>query len=179
MISISDAIVDVSKHAGPLRIGVLSDTHGEISTHVLEQLQGSEIILHAGDVCGQSVLDELATITPRVFAVAGNNDGHFSYRDDSLPEHVQLRAPGGEISLLHGHQFGRHQPSHDSMREAFASSRTIIYGHSHHQVSDTDATPVVLNPGAAGNTRTNGGASCAIVIADQSADWQVSLFRAP
>jgi len=69
-------------------------------------------------------------------------------------------------------------PSHDAMREAYASSRTIIYGHSHKQVHDVDASPSVLNPGAAGSTRTNGGASCALLVADHSGAWDFSLYRA-
>lgn len=169
---------DLSEHSGPLRIGVLSDTHGEVSEDVFEKLRGSEIVVHAGDVCGQQVLTRLSTLNARVIAVAGNNDPHFSYDDGPLPDVVHLKVPGGVISLVHGHQFGMHLPSHDAMRQTFASSRTIIYGHSHKQIHDVDVSPQVLNPGAAGHTRTNGGASCATVVAEHNADWEISLYRA-
>jgi len=175
---LTDATHDLSEHDGPLRIGVLSDTHGEISQRVLEQLRGSEVILHAGDVCGQHVLDELELITKQVIAVCGNNDQAFDYDQKQLPDLVHMKVPGGRISIVHGHQFGHHVPSHDDMRDAYGSSRAIIYGHSHKQVHDVDASPAILNPGAAGSTRTNGGASCAIVVADANGEWDVSLYRA-
>gem|GEM_PF-83348 len=173
----NEVIHDLSEHQGPLRIGVLSDTHGEISQRVLNKLQGNDVILHAGDVCGQPVLDALLTITTRVIAVCGNNDSAFDYNGKDLPDVVHLKVPGGQISIVHGHQFGQHVPSHDAMREAYASSRAVIYGHSHKQIHDVDAVPAILNPGAAGSTRTNGGASCAFVVADRSGDWDFSLYR--
>ncbi len=174
---LTEATHDLRQHNGPLRIGVLSDTHGEVSRRVMDELRGSEVIVHAGDVCGQQVLDELASISSRVIAVCGNNDPAFKYDRSPLPDLVHLKVPGGTVSVVHGHQFGHHTPSHDEMRDAYPSSRAIIYGHSHKQVHDVEASPSILNPGAAGSTRTNGGASCAILLADHQGDWAVSLFR--
>ena len=61
----------------PLVIGVISDTHGLVRPEVHDALAGVYLILHAGDVCGDEVLDELSTIAP-VAAVMGNCDppGH-------------------------------------------------------------------------------------------------------
>ncbi len=157
-------------------IGVMSDTHGVVSDSVRHTLDGCHLVLHAGDICGQNVLDELDQFCPRVIAVGGNNDGGFTYAESKLPDVVNVMIAGQTISLLHGHQFGMARPSHDDMRRAFAQSRAIIYGHTHKQVHETLANPWVLNPGAAGDTRTNGGASCA-VIAITGGDWKVSLHR--
>ncbi len=168
---------DFSQQTRALQIGILSDTHGEIAESVLQILTGCEIILHAGDVCGQQVLDEIGNIADIVIAVGGNNDGRFSYPQETLPELVQIKLPGGKISLVHGHQFGWAQPSHDDMRNAFADSKTIIYGHSHQQLHDAQTTPWLLNPGAAGHTRTNGGASCAALSIDKN-NWKIKLHRA-
>jgi uncharacterized protein len=41
------------------RIGVISDTHGLLRPEVLDFLRGSDLIVHAGDICDQIVIDEL------------------------------------------------------------------------------------------------------------------------
>jgi putative phosphoesterase len=61
-----------------MRIVVLSDTHAprfwkRCPPGVAEHLSAAEVILHAGDVCVASVLEELAAYAP-VHAVLGNND---------------------------------------------------------------------------------------------------------
>ena len=55
------------------RVGLISDTHGLLRPQVLDFLRGSDLILHAGDLCDTALLDELARIAP-VTAVRGNND---------------------------------------------------------------------------------------------------------
>ena len=60
------------------KIGIVSDTHvGEENIEILENVskhfKGVDLILHAGDVTQQKVLNELSTIAP-VIAVKGNAD---------------------------------------------------------------------------------------------------------
>lgn len=166
----------IEVNRGDLNIGVLSDTHGVVRENVKQSLKDCQVILHAGDVCGQNVLDELGEITQHVIAVGGNNDSQFTYIEKTLPDVADIKLPGGKISLLHGHQFGMSTPSHTDMRRAFADSAVIVYGHSHKQIHEATRTPWMLNPGAAGETRTNGGASCA-VITITTESWQVRLHR--
>jgi len=54
-------------------LGVISDTHGLVRPQALDALAGVELILHAGDIGNQQVLDTLKQIAP-VVAVRGNND---------------------------------------------------------------------------------------------------------
>ena len=54
-------------------VGLISDTHGLLRPRVHEALAGVELILHAGDVGGDEILDELSLIAP-VLAVFGNTD---------------------------------------------------------------------------------------------------------
>ena len=54
-------------------VGVVSDTHGLVRPEAVEALKGSELIVHAGDVGGPEVLEELGRVAP-VVAVRGNND---------------------------------------------------------------------------------------------------------
>ena len=62
-----------------MRVVVQSDTHAprfwkRCPPGVAERLLAAEVILHAGDVCVASVLEELSAYAP-VHAVLGNNDG--------------------------------------------------------------------------------------------------------
>src|SRR4051812_23842826 len=62
-----------------MRVVAISDTHAPrrwrgCPPAVAEHLRGADLILHAGDVCVPSVLDELAAYAP-VKVVLGNNDG--------------------------------------------------------------------------------------------------------
>jgi predicted phosphodiesterase len=67
---------------------------------------------------------------------------------------------------------------HAKLRQRYPQARAIVYGHSHHLVADRDALPWVLNPGAAGRTRTYGGPSCMVIEATDS-DWRLSIHRFP
>lgn len=60
--------------ASRLIVGVVSDTHGLVREGALEALRGSDVILHAGDIGGNHVLQELGEIAP-VIPVRGNVDG--------------------------------------------------------------------------------------------------------
>jgi calcineurin-like phosphoesterase family protein len=46
------------------RIGVISDTHDLLRPEALRALDGSDLILHAGDICGPDVLRSLREIAP-------------------------------------------------------------------------------------------------------------------
>ena len=56
-----------------IRVGLISDTHGLLRPDAAAFLQGSDCIVHAGDICDPTVLERLAAIAP-VTAVRGNND---------------------------------------------------------------------------------------------------------
>jgi hypothetical protein len=42
---------------------------------------------------------------------------------------------------------------------------------------DDDAKPWVINPGAAGATRTRGGPSCMILTASVDKEWDIEMIR--
>jgi len=54
-------------------VGVISDTHGLVRPEALRALDGSELIVHAGDIGSPEVIAALERIAP-VSAVRGNND---------------------------------------------------------------------------------------------------------
>ena len=55
-------------------VGVISDTHGLLRPEAVAALQGSDHIIHAGDIGDPAILGCLNEIAP-VTAVRGNVDG--------------------------------------------------------------------------------------------------------
>ena len=100
----------MTPHALPFQrmvIGLISDTHGLVRADVHRALAGVEMILHAGDVGGSEILDELALIAP-VHAVLGNTDSPFEL---PLPLALDLTLGGLRIHVSHGHELGRPKPA--------------------------------------------------------------------
>jgi len=131
---------------GPHVIGLIADTHGLLRPSVHRVLDGVELILHAGDVCGDEILDELALIAP-VHAVRGNCDAP---DDPRLTGSVSHRVGGLRIHVSHGHELG--VPTPDKLLAAYDAD-VIVYGHTHRPLVVRAAGRLVVNPGAAGPRR--------------------------
>jgi len=127
-------------------VGLISDTHGLVRPEVFGALAGVEMILHAGDVGGQDVLDELRTIAP-VRAVYGNADSHW---EPGLVAEIGLRIEGLTIHVSHGHELG--QPTPERLLAAYRAD-VIVYGHTHRPLVERSRDRLVINPGAAGRKR--------------------------
>jgi putative phosphoesterase len=127
-------------------VGLISDTHGLVRADVHRALAGVELILHAGDVGGDEVLDELELIAP-VLAVYGNTDAP---GDARLTAAIDLSIGEVRIHVSHGHELG--SPSPDKLLERY-SADVIVYGHTHQQLVVHAAERLVVNPGAAGPRR--------------------------
>jgi putative phosphoesterase len=102
--------------------------------------------LHAGDVGGDAVLDELELIAP-VRAVYGNTDAPGQPR---LSESIDIEIGGVRIHVSHGHEVGSPTPAKLAARY---DADVIVYGHTHKQVAATEGARLVVNPGAAGARR--------------------------
>jgi putative phosphoesterase len=157
------------------KIGIISDTHAHLDTRIIAILKECDYAIHAGDICGETILTSMQPKTGNVFAVAGNNDP-FCHKNSSLPNELSLKLPYGKISIEHGHEHGMAKPSHASMRKKHADSRIIVYGHTHKQLVDKEAIPWIVNPGAAGLTRNHGGPSCLILHCNHET-WDVEMVR--
>ena len=82
----------------PHVIGVISDTHGLLRPEAVQALQGSELIIHAGDVGKPEILDELARTAP-VVAIRGNVDGGIWAQ--GLPQSRTVEIGGVRIFIIH------------------------------------------------------------------------------
>jgi putative phosphoesterase len=127
-------------------IGLISDTHGLVRPAVHRALEGVDLILHAGDVGGDEVLDELALIAP-VIAVYGNTDAP---DDPRLRASIERTIGGVSIHVSHGHELGSPTPA--KLLERYAA-QVIVYGHTHRQLVVRADGRLVVNPGAAGARR--------------------------
>lgn len=106
-------------------------------------LQGSELIIHAGDIGTPAVLERLREIAP-VRAVRGNND-----RDrwaDALPLTDVVELGRHHIYLLH-------DLAELDVDPAAAGFAAVVTGHSHKPLAEMRDGVLYLNPGSAGPRR--------------------------
>ena len=124
-------------------IGLISDTHGLLRQEALTALQGSDLIIHAGDVGKPGIIEQLLAVTP-VVAVRGNIDkGAWA---SQLPMTAVVEAHSVLIYVLHDIQ-------QLDLAPAAAEFNIVVSGHSH-KPSRTERSGVVyVNPGSAGPRR--------------------------
>lgn len=150
---------------GRHRIGLISDTHGQLRSGVHDALSGVELILHAGDVGGRDILDELRIIAP-VHAVEGNTDPPGQYDQEFF-----IEVGGVRIHVSHGHELGA--PTPKRLAAAY-DAKVIVYGHTHQQLVTQLDDQLIVNPGAAGPRRFKLSPSVGILtIADGIAEVEI------
>jgi len=126
-----------------MRIGVISDTHGLLRPEATAFLRGCSPIVHAGDIGGAAILDDLATIAPTT-AVRGNNDvGDWAA---TLPEAVTIEVEGFRIHVVHDLALLALDPSTEGID-------AVVSGHSHKPATRRDRGVLYMNPGSAGPRR--------------------------
>jgi putative phosphoesterase len=117
-----------------------------LRAEVHQAFAGVELILHAGDVGGDEILDELSIIAP-VHAVYGNTDPPGNPR---LPQAIDIIVEGVRIHVSHGHELGVPKPERLLARYA---ADVMVYGHTHQPLIISTDGRLVVNPGAAGPAR--------------------------
>jgi putative phosphoesterase len=133
-------------HSSARLVGLISDTHGLVRPAVHDALKGVELILHAGDVGGLDVLEELRLIAP-IRAVFGNTDAP---GDPDLSQELELTLDGVTVHVSHGHELGSPTPA--KLAERY-SADIVVYGHTHKQLVTRIGGRLIVNPGAAGPRR--------------------------
>lgn len=124
----------------PVRIGLISDTHGLLRPAAMDFLRGCDHIIHAGDVGDPDILDALAALAP-LTTVRGNIDK--SAWADRLPETARLDFDGVRIEVIHDLAALKNVEKVD----------VVISGHSHKSRVERRGGVLYLNPGAAGPRR--------------------------
>ena len=129
-------------------IGLISDTHGLLRPRVHDALKGVALILHAGDVGGSGILDELRLIAP-VRAVFGNTD---PVGEPELAEEILINVDDVSLHVSHGHECGSPTPARLADRY---DADVVVYGHTHRPLVTKLDGRLFVNPGAAGPKRFN------------------------
>ncbi|HZP46209.1 MAG TPA: metallophosphoesterase family protein [Candidatus Binataceae bacterium] len=146
-----------------MRIGLISDTHipeacEHLPARVFEVFRGVDLVMHAGDVYVNRVLDELATIAPVIAALGNGDEGLDGHRfrleiDDRVrPAHL-LTVEGVRVGLTHA------LPTPDETSEAVFQRAmdthfggpldVLVMGHSHLEGITRFGRTLVINPGSA------------------------------
>ena len=149
---------------------IISDTHSNLHPEINNLIKKDFYVIHAGDIGDINIINNLKNSCKDVFAVNGNND---DFPDLLKVEIIQTQH--GDIVVEHG---DKHSVDyHGSLRESHPDALFIIYGHTHKHICDMRLKPYVINPGASGNTRTRGGASCALLSLESSGDISVEIKK--
>jgi putative phosphoesterase len=133
-----------------LKIAILSDTHIPVRLRALpgqvyELCTDADLIIHAGDIEDNDVIDNLLRFAP-VKAVKGNMDGFVV--SSRFPEMLVLELEGFTVCVSHGS--GTAIGIRDRLRKKFQSSNPdiIIHGHTHEFFWKQEKGIWFLNPGA-------------------------------
>ena len=154
-------------HSDTRVLGLISDTHGLIRPGVHSALTGVELILHAGDVGGMAILDELRLIAP-VRAVFGNTDPP---DHPELSTELSVEVDGLRVHVSHGHEVG--SPTPEKLAERY-NADVVVYGHTHRPLVTRRDGRLFVNPGAAGPKRFNISPSVAkLTIVDGRAEVEI------
>ena len=144
------------------RIFVLADTHDRLPERVKEIAKSADEIWHLGDICAQSILDELRAVGPQVTVVRGNCDSNTDW-----PLVVDLMRGGFKLRL-------QHIPPDHSPKDA----DVVLHGHTHVPRNERRGSILFLNPGCV--TRANQGAPPSVAwleIADGKMNWKLVPLR--
>jgi putative phosphoesterase len=126
-----------------IRVGVISDTHGLLRPEAVAALHGSDVIVHAGDIGGPEILEDLRGIAP-VTAVRGNVD-HGAWAL-SLPDSAVLGLGEARLYVTHSLELAVVDPRAEGLA-------AVIVGHSHRPLSERRDGVLFFNPGSAGPQR--------------------------
>jgi putative phosphoesterase len=133
-------------------IGLISDTHipeiaKKLPTQVKDAFKGVDLILHAGDIFVDSVLEELAIIAP-VLAARGDDD--YPIRDKRMDEVQNLTLDGLNVYVIHSSQyFARDLIQHPEKHNLEKAPDVVVFGHTHRDIVQTVDKSLLVNPGSA------------------------------
>ncbi len=136
-------------------IGLISDTHIpdrriKLPQPVFDAFEDVDLIIHAGDITSQSVLDDLEKIAP-VHAVEGNMDRVVGELE--LPASKIIEAEGHKIGIVHGEVYPRGDTQQLYYTALELGVDILVSGHSHIAQLEKIKDVILVNPGSPTNPR--------------------------
>jgi uncharacterized protein len=135
-------------------VAVIADTHmprggRRLPEACVERLRAVDLILHAGDVVSETVLEELSALWPPLHAVHGNMDDRALC--ERLPEALVVDIGGLQVGMTHdpGPRRGREE----RLVRRFPGCAAVVYGHTHEPEISRAGEVWILNPGSPSERR--------------------------
>ncbi len=140
----------IEESSVPIRVGIISDTHGVLREDVKEVLRTCSHIIHAGDMDRSFIVSELTPIG-KLYAVRGNCDGEWA---SSYLDTYPFSIGGVKFFLIHNRKKVPYpRPKVD----------VIVFGHSHKYFYEEKDGILWLNPGSCGRRRFYGDLTMAVM----------------
>ena len=146
-------------------IAILSDTHGLLRKELLTYLEQADVILHAGDIGAQTIVDTLQSYAS-TYAVQGNNDVNWA---QSQPQQLHFCIEGIRFFLVH---------KKTDVPKDLTDVDVIVYGHSHRYAASEQSGVFWLNPGSCGRRRFQQETSFCMMQAENGA-YQIEKILIP
>ena len=144
-----------------MKLAILSDTHGLLRPEVAQRLQAADVILHAGDINKQSIVDQLREFAP-LYVVRGNNDKEWA---EAIPHELKVTLGSMTFYLVHNKK---------DVPTDLTGVDVVVFGHSHNYVQKEQDGRLWLNPGSCGPRRFH--QEITMMMA-QVEDGQISVER--
>lgn len=161
-------------------IGLISDTHIPdrariIPQNVLDAFKDVDLIIHAGDLTIQAVIDELEGIAP-VVAIQGNMDRVAGLE---LPKARTIDVEGVKIGVAHGEVY----PRADTQQLLYLAKQLdvdiLVTGHSHQPKIEQVEDVLLLNPGSPIVPRLADRTVMLLEINDKNVDVEIIKIGSP
>jgi uncharacterized protein len=132
-----------------VRLAIVADTHmpkggRRLPDPCLRTLSDSDLIIHAGDWTGPSVVEELGALGPPLVGVHGNVDEPAVIR--ALPAARSIELTGATIAVIH--DAGPRRGRVARLRRRFPDADAVVFGHSHLPLLESEGGFQVFNPGS-------------------------------
>lgn len=121
-------------------IAILSDTHGLLRPEVLSRLEEADVILHAGDINTQAIVDRLAACAP-LCIIRGNNDKEWA---EHIPHDLTVDIESIRFFMVHNKK---------EVPRDLPGVNVVVFGHSHKYACQEQNGVLWLNPGSCGRRR--------------------------
>ena len=136
-----------------MKIVVLSDTHtgsmDQIPRSVVDELSGADLVVHAGDFTGRTLLDQLRRLR-NFTGVHGNLDSPDIKQE--LPAQTTIVVGSFRIGITHPSEGGMALGVEERVRAKFQDVDAIIFGHTHMAKNEYRDKVLYFNPGSATGT---------------------------